>query len=487
MNAAREIGVRPDEVGPVQVDVLVETARLAHQIAHLHPLVKLEGPRPHHGGTADRDGVLQHVADAEDLEDVAVHELGARCPLGQHRGEREVDGAPIRVGVPGSFGERDHAIDLRAPEIGRGLNPAGQLQQVAESIPFLQLVDRRPMHLAQHRGHLSDRRHEHHVAALKPHVVGLRAGQDVAVEVHVPVDGVVPHDAHVAHRSPRRGASRVVEGIQHRRYGRDRVAAGPHDVPQDEDLDRVELAERHVHEGRGPAGADAGVDGGELERDETLRLLQRETAQHDLADVWHRDRGLARDGGGVRVLVIPPDLDDHLVARAERVVGIDRAGREGLECGGRVGEDLVAEGQHRRRCARKTGRDLARERRPVLGALRERHRRGPGRRGEERLRQGPARRLHGKTVELAARFDSKRLERVGVVARLAQGGANLVGRHAGRPQALANFGLGVAGLGGGLADIGVRLRRRVPGSDPRRPGGKHERPARYRGEQALTQ
>ena len=261
----------------------------------------------HHHAPRDRNRVLPLLPHPEDLDDVAVEQLGVLRAVREDLAEREIQRdailAPQRVTLP----ERDHPVHERASLHGGRLNPAGKPQEIPESFARRQLVDGAPVDLAQDRGHLARRGHEDHVAALEPHVLGLVAGEDVSVEVDVLPDLVVPDDPDVAHRAAGGGSAGVIERVQHGAHRGDRVAAGADHVAQDEDLDGSELAQRHVDERRGPPRANARVDHAEPVRDQALGLGEREAVQHDLADVGDADRGLAGHDGGVRELVVAPD------------------------------------------------------------------------------------------------------------------------------------------------------------------------------------
>ena len=83
-----------------------------------------------------------------------------------------------------------------------------------ETLVGLDLVDRGAMHFPQDRDGLSDRRNEDDIAALQPDVFGAVSGEDVTVKVYTTIEDIVTDDPNVAHRSARRGATRVIERIQ---------------------------------------------------------------------------------------------------------------------------------------------------------------------------------------------------------------------------------------------------------------------------------
>src|SRR5581483_3924446 len=178
-----------------------------------------------------------HVADGENLDDIAVKEPHARqrievaLDLHVHLHALHAWRAPLRG---------KNAINLHALHGRRGEQAAGEAQQVAEPFPFPKLKNGRTPNLPHHGHDSLVERHEYDVTLFEPDVAGGVALEQVVVEIEPLNDLVRPAYLDVPERPARGGPAgpcdRVEDGRQRVhlvRAGLLHLANGEHDVASD--------------------------------------------------------------------------------------------------------------------------------------------------------------------------------------------------------------------------------------------------------------
>ena len=254
-----------------------------------------------------------------------------------------------------------------------------------------------------------------HVAGGKLQVLRLVALAQELVDVELGDRLAVAPQRDVAHRAVRARAARRDQRREQRRLARQRVDAGALRGPDDEDLDRAQLAERH-------AQVEVGEEPADLRPQVALELRGLDAGDVEAADLRQVEQAVAVDRGAVVGVDRAPGPQDHLVAGADGVVGGDRHVVDRVEGVDAFAEEARAE--HRQQAAGR-GLDEALE--------------------LARLRRRPRLVALGRSVAVAER-PPVGAERIAVAAVVVRGQRRLS----------AAIGVGAAGA--------LRTARRIPGS-----------------------
>ena len=236
-----------------------------------------------------------------------------------------VDRQPLGIGVPGK--------------------PSGILDQLAQRLALLQLIDTLALHLSPYGDVAVVRRNDNHVVVLEQDIGFVLSVDQVVVHVQIGDLPAVAINLNATQRSDVVDTSGRIDCIEHRSQRRQRIGPRHGDLARNIHLDAPYLAQRNPD-----LSAHDPVD---FRLDALLSLLDRQTGHGDRTDAGNADAALGRNPVLHRRLGVSPYLDDHFVAGAQHVVGRRRniIARGERQVPG--GENLPAE--HRR--ARVDGHD----------------------------------------------------------------------------------------------------------------------------------